>query len=211
MAFKDRVEAGKELALHLEKFKNEKGIVLGLPRGGVVVAKEVANKLGWPLDVFISRKISLPLNPEYAIGAITETDTVKLNEQLISSVGNIETSYIEEEVKRQEDEAQRRKNLFRNGEDLPDISDKTVILVDDGIATGFTVFAAIEALKKLKPQKIIIAVPVAPAEIKQDFLDYVDKFIALETPENFLSVGQFYDEFPQISDKEVADILKTKQ
>lgn len=210
MKFKNRAQAGKELAKHLIKYKSDKGIVLGIPRGGVVVANEVANALNWPLDVFISRKIPAPLNPEYAIGAITETGYLIINEQLIGSMPDIDPVYIDEQIKHQTEEVKRRKNLFRKNKDLPNLKNKTVILVDDGIATGLSLLASIKSLKNIEVKKIIVAVPVAPAGIKNAFLDHVDKFIALETPEDFIAVGQFYIDFPQVDEKEALVILQKK-
>ncbi|HBG81618.1 TPA: phosphoribosyltransferase [candidate division CPR2 bacterium] len=208
--FKNRVEAGKELASHLLKYKSENGIVLGLPRGGVVPACKVAKALNWPLDVFISRKITAPLNPEYAIGAITENGLLELNDELISELPDIDAEYIAHEIKHQKEEIARRKELFRNGRDLPDLKKKTVILVDDGVATGFTLLAAINSLRKLGAKKIIAAVPIVPKEIKKAFNEKVDQFIALKTPEVFFAVGEFYEEFPQVEDEEVIKILQKK-
>jgi putative phosphoribosyl transferase len=206
---KNRAEAGKLLAEKVSKFKNENGIIIGLPRGGVVVAKEIANKLNWPLDVFISKKITPLQNPEYAIAAITETKHLEQNEQIISSLTTLDTDFINKQLKWLEDEIERRKVLFRKGKNLI-VAEKTVILVDDGIATGLTLLAAIKSLKKLGAKKIILAIGVVPQDTIKNFSESVDDFIFLESSNNFFSVGQFYEDFLAVTDDEVIKILYNK-
>ena len=200
---KDRTEAGKLLAKRLDKYK-ENVVVLAIPRGGVVVGNEIAKELGCKLDVVISKKVTPPDNPEYAIGAITHDGTVFQgknweNYSKHPDFGN--------ELSKKKEEVQRRLKDFRGISDYM-FDDKTVILVDDGIATGATVFAILNWLKKQKVQKIILAVPVMPPEIFEAMQDFCDEIISLEIPHDFAAVGQFYHEFLQVSDDEVISILK---
>jgi putative phosphoribosyl transferase len=206
MLFKNRTEAGRALAAALEKFKGaKKTVVLGLPRGGVVVAKLVADHLGLPLDVVIPRKLGAPDNPELAIGAIAE-DAVILDPGIISAL-NVSEEYIRQEIARQTLEAKRRLELYRKGKPRPDWKGWTALLVDDGIATGSTMRASIAALKKLKVANIVVAVPVGPTDTIEDLKKEADLVVCLYTPSSFMAVGQFYDRFPQTSDEEVMEIL----
>lgn len=203
---KNRLEAGKLLAKNLSSIKQENGIVLGLPRGGVVPAKEIASELNWPLDVFISRKLTPLENPEFAIAAITETGHLEVNEQIISSLATLDAQYLEEQKIREEKEIERRKLLFRKGRELA-VKDKTVIIADDGIATGLTLLAAINSVKKLGAKKVIVAVGVAPKDTVEDFKTITDRFEALESPQTFFAVGQFFEDFNEVTDEEVINIL----
>jgi putative phosphoribosyl transferase len=204
--FKNRTEAGQALAAALEEFKGaKKTVVLGLPRGGVVVASVVAKALGLPLDVLIPRKIGAPDNPELAIGAIAG-DGLVLDQGIISAL-NVSEDYIRKEVARQKQEAERRAKLFRKGKLSPDWTGWTALLVDDGIATGSTMRASIAALKKMHAAKIVVAVPVGPPDTIEDLKRNVDLVVCLYTPSSFMAVGQFYDRFPQTSDEEVIEIL----
>ena len=178
--------------------------MLAIPRGGVVVGDEIAKELGCKLDVVISKKVTPPDNPEYAIGAITHDGTVfeGKNWEVYSkhpAFGN--------ELEKKKKEVHRRLEDFRGNSDYS-FDDKTVVLVDDGIATGATVFAILNWLKKQKVQKIVLAVPVMPPETHQTMLDFCDEIVALEIPQDFAAVGQFYHEFLQVSDDEVITILK---
>jgi putative phosphoribosyl transferase len=206
MLFKNRVEAGRALASALEKFKGaKKTVVLGLPRGGVVVASIVAETLKLPLDVIVPRKIGAPDNPELAIGGVAG-DGVVLDQGIISAL-NVSEDYIRNAIAREKKEAERRLSLFRKGKPMPDWSGWTTLVVDDGIATGATMRASIAALKKIHAAKIIVAVPVGPPDTIIDLKKEVDEVICLYSPSSFMAVGQFYDEFPQTSDEEVVEIL----
>jgi len=199
--FTNRKEAGKLLAEKLSYLKGDKIVVLAIPRGGVIVGDEIAKKLGCTLDVVISKKITPPDQPEYAIGAVMHDETLHLNWPSYST-----NPYLTKEIDEKKKEAQRRLKTFRGKEDY-DIQDKTVILVDDGIATGSTVFVILKWLSKQGVKKKIIAVPVIPKQTYDSMRRIADSIIALEIPEEFISVSQFYKEFDQISDDEVSSIL----
>jgi len=206
--FKDRRAAGLELAKRLKAYKDREGvIVLALPRGGVVTGLEIASYLNCPLDIIIIRKIGFPGQPELAIGAVSETGAVVLNESLISS-GGVSGKYIDNEISGQKAEIERRINLYRKGKGIPDLRGKTVILADDGVATGATMKAAISTLKKEDIAKLIVALPVSPPETAGELRRSADEFICLETPYYFMSVGSFYRDFTQVSDEEVVEILE---
>lgn len=207
--FSDRIEAGKKLAERMQKLKNQKDtLILGLPRGGVVIAAEVAKALHLPLDVTCPRKIGAPHNPEYAIGAITETGQGIFDEEAIVSLG-VSQKYLDQEVARQKQIAENRLKLFRK--DLPprNLKNKTVILIDDGLATGSTMKAAIESVKFEGAKAIVVAIPVAPVSTLQEMEPLVDQIICLSSPPLFYAIGQFYEEFPQVDDEEVVELLKS--
>jgi predicted phosphoribosyltransferase len=211
MRFRDRQEAGRLLAQALTFLKGKKGvIVLGIPRGGVVVAAEVAQAIGAPLDVYITRKIGAPYNPELAIGAIASSGDVVLDEGLIASLG-VSPEYVEDETERQRREIERRLKKYREDRPAQELEGKIVLLVDDGVATGATTLAAIRALKKQKPANIILAIPVGPPDTVARLRDEVDKLVCLETPEVFWAVGAFYMVFDQTSDEEVVRLLRESQ
>lgn len=205
MVFKDRVDAGKKLAERLEKYKGPDTIVFGIPRGGVVLAYEVAVALNAPLDVIIPRKIGAPGQPELAIGAIGNDITV-LEESTIRYLG-VSQEYIQREIERQKQEIARRWKLYRDDKPFPDIKGKTVLLVDDGVATGNTTLAAIRALREREPGKLVLAVPVGPPETIERIRPEVDDLVVLETPEMFMAVGYWYEQFEQTSDEEVIALL----
>lgn len=192
--FKDRQAAGKILANRLKEVKAD--LVLGIPRGGVVVAKEVATSLNLPLDVVITRKIGAPNQPELALGAVDPDGKV---------VGGLKFN-IDEELK----EIKRRENLYRSGREPLEVKNKTVLLVDDGIATGLTVLSAIKYLKR-HGAKVILAVPVASQEALEQVKETCEQLIILHTPEYFQAVGQFYQEFEPVSDSEVVQYLNHEQ
>ncbi|MGQ0637874.1 MAG: phosphoribosyltransferase [Nitrososphaerota archaeon] len=199
--FTNRKEAGKLLAEKLSHIKGDKIVVLAIPRGGVIVGDEIAKKLGCTLDVVVSKKITPPDQPEYAIGAVMHDETLHINWPSYST-----DPYLTKEIEEKKKEAQRRLKTFRGKENY-DIHDKTVILVDDGIATGSTVFVILKWLSKQSVKKKIIAVPVIPKQTYDSMRRIADSIIALEIPEEFVSVSQFYKEFDQISDDEVLSIL----
>lgn len=206
--FKDRRDAGIHLALRLKDYKDRKDvIVLALPRGGVVTGDEVSSYLNCPLDVIIVRKIGFPGEPEFAIGAVSETGAVVLNESTISMY-QISKKYIEDEIARQKKEVERRVSAYRKGKKMPDLKGKTIILIDDGVATGATIKAAISALKIEEIEKLVVALPVSPPETAEKLRQMVDEFICLKTPEDFMAVGSYYQDFTQVSDEEVIRILE---
>ncbi len=204
--FQDRLEAGKKLAEALSHLQGENLIVVGIPRGGIIVAVEVAKHFSAPLDIVFPRKIGAPGNPELAIGAVVEKGEIYLNEGLVKSLG-VSKEYIEEEVKRELLEIKRRKRDYLGGREELSYQGKTVILVDDGLATGYTALAALRALRKKKPGKLILAVPVSPSETLEFLKPYADKVFALEVPYYFYAVGQFYRSFEQVSDEEVKEVI----
>lgn len=207
--FRDRKEAGQLLAKELTQYANHKdAIVLALPRGGVPVGFEISKKLNIPLDAFLVRKLGVPWQEELAMGAVAMGNVRILNQEIIASA-QIPAAEIEEITQQQQAELARRNELYRQNKPIPNLIHKTVILVDDGIATGATMHAAVEAIRQAKPAKIIIAVPVAPPETYRTFKQLVDEIICLEIPEMFSSVGQWYEFFPQTSDEEVIELLGT--
>jgi predicted phosphoribosyltransferase len=205
--YRDRVMAGDILAENLAGKNIQNAVVLGIPRGGVVVAARVAGKLGLPLDIIIPRKIGSPLNPEAAIGAVTQDGTILVN-HYAASLHCVDEDKIQKLAEEQITEIKRRMIKYRGQAEYPDYRGKTIILVDDGIATGFTVMAAIRSIKKMfSPRKMILAVPVAPADTINNFKEEVDDVVCPLVPEDFYAVGQFYQNFDQTTDQEVIDLL----
>lgn len=208
MLFRDRQEAGQRLAQALSFLEGKEDvIILGIPRGGVVVAAEVAEALDAPLDIYITRKIGAPHNPELAIGAVASSGDVFLDEGLISSIG-VSPEYVEDETERQRKEIKRRMAKYRGGRPAPELEGKTVVLVDDGVATGATTLVTIHALKKQKPGELILAIPVGPPDTIARLEKEVDEMVCLSTPELFWAIGAFYAVFDQTPDDEVVRILK---
>lgn len=206
MVFRDRKQAGEQLARELEKYKGKKTVVLAIPRGGVVVGAEVARVLGCPLDVIVTRKIGAPGNPEFAIGAIGPNDQIFLDKETIARY-NIPKDYLSTEVGRQGLEMERRERVYREGRPPLELKGKAVILIDDGIATGADVRAAIKSVKCQRPKELVLAVPVGPKETIEVLRKEVDELVCLATSEIFYAVGQFYQEFGQTTDEEVVEIL----
>lgn len=210
MVFRNRGHAGELLAKQLEKYKGKDTVVLAIPRGGVVVGQVVAEMLGVPLDIIITRKIGAPGNPEFAIGAIGPENEIVLNRQVIEAM-RIRREYINAEVGRQGLEMERRERMYRQDRARLALKGKTVLLVDDGVATGANTEVAIKAVRKQKPKKLILAVPVGPKETMERLKALVDELICLVVPTPFYAVGQFYQDFSQTSDEEVIRILKSKK
>ena len=205
MTFRDRADAGRQLAAKLRDHALGDALVLALPRGGVEVGFEVARALRVPLDVIPVRKLGAPHQPELAIGAIAP-GAVVLNEHLVRELG-IRDDTIEDVVSAETHEMQRRADLFRSGRPLLDVKGKTVIVVDDGLATGATAAAAIRSARLGTPGRILLAVPVGARETVQALREIVDELVCLETPAAFQSVGQWYENFEQTSDDRVIDLL----
>jgi len=205
--FKDRRDAGKQLVERLAQYKDNKNVVvLGLPRGGVVTAYEVAQHLRLPLDIIVTRKIGAPLQPELAVGAITQDGEPIFNEALMQQLGITKDDVapiIEEEKK----EAQRRLNTYRGQREPLDLTNKIALLVDDGIATGATMRAAIKTARTLGAQKIIVAVPVLPEQEVETFEREADELVYVTAPSFFTGVGMVYESFAQTTDDEVIDLL----
>jgi putative phosphoribosyl transferase len=206
--FADRSEAGRLLAAALAGRHLAAPMVLALPRGGVPVAYEVAHSLGAPLDVLLVRKIGAPGNPEYGIGAVVEGDPPKtiLNEALVRMTGAT-PAYVADEERRQLGEMERRRLAYRGGGAPPSVEGRTVILVDDGIATGASLRAALAALAERHPARLVLAVPVAPPEALAELAPLVDDVVCLSQPEHFQAVGLHYRNFDQTSDAEVVTLL----
>jgi len=208
MIFKDRIDAGKQLADKLEEFKDNKDVVLlALPRGGIILAYEVAKKINAPIDIVVPRKIGAPGNEEFAIGAITESGEGIFDDDIINSYG-ISKEYIDQKVAEEKKEAERRLKVYRGKKKAINLKDKTVILIDDGIATGNTIFAAIKSVKSKSPKKIIVAVPVLPPDTIGPVEKVVDELIYIDAPPMFGAIGRFYEFFGQTRDEEVVEIMK---
>jgi putative phosphoribosyl transferase len=205
--FSNRTEAGRLLA---EKLANYAGhtdvIVLGLPRGGVPVAYEVAKRLEVPLDVFIVRKLGVPGFEELAVGAIASGGVRVLNEDVMRALPNADET-IESVTAKETAELERREQSYRDGRPVPELRDRILILVDDGLATGATMRAAVKALRQRGAAKIVVAVPVGPPDTCRELEEQADETICLCTPEFFQAVGQYYEDFSQTSDEDVRELL----
>ena len=206
--FKTRADAGRMLAARLEKFRQDNPVILALPRGGVPLAFEIARALNAPLDVILVRKIPAPMSPELAAGAVVdgENPQIVLNDEIVR-LYKIKPDYIADRASQQIKEIERRRKLYRHGEPALPVNGRTVIVVDDGIATGATMRAALRGLKKQNPAKIIMAVPVAPVDTLAELSADADEIICLETPEPFYAVGNYYRDFTQVTDERVIDFM----
>ena len=205
--FANRVEAGKRLASALADFVSKDGIVLAIPRGGVVVGFEVSRALGLPLDVIVPRKIGAPDNPELAIGAMTEDGTIILDDKLVSYLG-VSEDYIKSESEIQKLEIDRRLKLYRGDVPRPNLKNRDVIIVDDGIATGSTMKAALASVRKSGAKTVVIAIPVGPPSTIRELEKQADRVVCLYTPESFYAIGEFYEDFAQTENDEVTELLK---
>ena len=207
-AFTDRREAGQELAQELSGYAGRDDVVvLGLPRGGVPVAFEVAKALKATLDVFVVRKLGAPQNPELAMGAIASGGVRVMNEDVVGRMG-ISQETIERVADKERGKLEKREEVYRGARPGVELEGKTVLLVDDGLATGATMRAAVSALREHEPERIVVAVPTAPAETCADFEDEADAVVCLTTPRPFFGVGGAYDVFSQTSNEEVRELLE---
>jgi predicted phosphoribosyltransferase len=205
--FSDRREAGRQLATKLGTYANRDDvIVLALPRGGVPVAYEVARALAAPLDVFVVRKLGVPGHEELAMGAVASGGVRVLNRDVVGML-RIPDDIIDAVARTELQELDRRERLYRDARPQPHMKGKTVILIDDGLATGATMLAAIEALRQLAPERVVVAVPTAAAETCEQMRQKADDVICAITPEPFYAVGVWYRDFSQTSDEEVRDLL----
>ena len=206
MSFANREEAGRRLVERLIRYRDQPGsLILALPRGGVAVGYQLALGLHLPLDAFITRKLGAPDNPEYALGALTETGSVYLNPEAVTY--KLTLAEIEQLVQAQRHEITRRQTLYRQGRQLPSLTDRTVILVDDGIATGSTFIASVEAIRRLQPRCLIGAIPVGPERTIREIRASVDELVILATPDPFWAVGNHYVDFAQVDDHDVIEYL----
>jgi putative phosphoribosyl transferase len=206
--FRDRADAGRALAAELSHYRGHPDvIVLALPRGGVPVANEVARALEAPLDIFLVRKLGLPGQEEFAMGAIASGGVRLLNDEVVRVYG-VRAAEIESIVAAEQRELERRERAYRDGRPLARLAGRTVILVDDGLATGFSMRAAVMAVRADAPARVVVAVPVAAPETCEEFRALVDEIVCAETPDPFYAVGIWYENFSQTTDAEVHDILR---
>lgn len=205
--FRDRREAGRRLAAQLAAYRGEELIVLGLPRGGVPVAFEIAMELNAPLDVIVARKIGAPMQPELGIGAIAQGEITILDEYTIRQLQLTEDD-IARVARSEIAEMRRRLEEYRGDAGLPDVQGRTAILVDDGLATGVTMRAAIEAVRRGEPDRVIVAVPVCARETVRSIEKLADDIVCVSIPESFRAVGHWYENFTQTSDAEVIELLE---
>jgi len=205
--FKDRTDAGRLLAEKLAGRIGKDGVVLAIPRGGVVVGAELARKLGLKLDLIIPRKIGSPQNPEVALGAIAQDGAAILDRRLIELLG-VTDAELKEIMTYELEEIKRRMSLYRGSANHRNYTGKQIVVVDDGIATGYTMLAALRSARNLRPRELILAIPVAPPETLEILKKEVEHSVCLLTPANFYAVGQFYESFDQTDDEEVVKILK---
>jgi predicted phosphoribosyltransferase len=206
--FRDRRDAGRALAGLLERYADRPNVViLALPRGGVPVGYEVATALGAPLDVFVVRKLGVPGHAEMAMGAIASGGAVVLNEDVVRGL-DIPPQVIQQTAEEEGRELLRRERAYREGRPMQDVAGKTVIIVDDGLATGASMRAAIQALRKLEPERIVVAVPAAPNSACRELGAQVDEVVCATTPSPFFAVGQAYWDFAQTTDEEVRELLR---
>ena len=206
LRFEDRREAGQHLAERLSRYAGEDILVLGLPRGGVPVAYEVAKKLNAPLDIFTVRKLGVPGHEEYAMGAIASGGVRVLNDEALRELG-ISAAEVEDAIEEEQEELERRETLYRRDRPAPTLEGRTVLLVDDGMATGASMTAALKALRQHNPARVIVAVPAASRTVCEQFEALVDEVVCGITPEPFMAVGVWYEQFEQTTDQEVQELL----
>jgi len=204
MIFSDRRDAGRRLAAALAHHRGQQLLVLAVPRGGVLVAREVADSLHATLSVIVPRKLRAPYNPELAIGAVAEGGAAFVDEELAGTAG---PAYLAQEIAAQRAEIARRVGVYRGGKPLPDLTGTCAIVVDDGIATGATVIAALRAVRALGPAQLVVAVPVAPPDGLARLAKEADEVVCLQVPGEFHAVGQFFADFTQVDDRTVLAVL----
>lgn len=206
--FHGRAEAGKRLGEKLDEYRGRPDVlVLALPRGGVPVGSEVARALGAPLDLMLVRKLGVPGHEELAMGAVATGEVEVLNDDVVRAL-ELDADAIEAVARRERAELERRNHAYREGREAPEVTGRTVILVDDGLATGATMRAAVAALRKLDPGRVVVAVPVAPPETCEVLRAEADEVVCLSEPDPFMAIGVWYEEFPQLTDDEVRELLR---
>ncbi|EMR03803.1 phosphoribosyltransferase [Cesiribacter andamanensis] len=203
--FTDRKEAGQALASRLEHFKDQQGVVVGVPRGGIPIGYEIAQALGWPLEIALSKKIGHPTNKEYAIGAVS------LNGYVVNRDIAVPQEYLETEIARIRQALETTYHTYLQDQNPLPLSGKTVILTDDGVATGHTLLSVIDLLRRTKPARLVVAVPVSAPEALKKIEAVADETLCLASPREFRSVGQFYQAFDQVADQEVAALLHKRR
>jgi putative phosphoribosyl transferase len=209
MRFRDRTQAGRLLAAELRRFAGRDPVVLALPRGGVPVGFEIARALGAPLDLVLVRKIGAPHQPELAVAAVVDGEQMEIvvNEDVAASL-QLPKGYVEQQAARQVEEIERRRRLYLGERERVAVEGRTALVVDDGIATGATVRASLRAVRRRKPGRLVLAVPVAPPEAVESLRHEVDEVVCLHTPDDLYAIGQFYDDFSQVEDDEVRELLE---
>jgi len=206
--FRDRSDATQQLLPKLKQYKgNPDAVILAIPRGALEMGALLRDELSLPLDIVVTKKIGAPGNEEYAVGVVGPDGSYEVNE----AISGISDNYLKDEAKRLQNLIKERYLDYRGDTEPPDLKDKIAIIVDDGIATGFTMLAAIRYIRRQKPQKIVLAVPVAPPDSHERLKKEVDEMICLEVREDFYAVGQFYEEFSQVSDEEAKKLLNFKK
>lgn len=208
MPFRNRIEAGRKLAKALASYKDQHPVVLALPRGGVPVAAEVAKVLDAPLDLILVRKIGVPFQPELAMGAVVDGPTpLTVRNPDIVALGGVSDAEFDQVRDKELAEIERRRARYLGGRAHPELKDRTVIVVDDGIATGATTRVALQAARAREPRRLVLAVPVAPTDTLKALSAEADEIVCLEDHEDFGAIGYFYDDFQQVSDEEVIKLL----
>ncbi len=207
MLFKDRRQAGEQLAARLQQYRGRNPLILAVPRGGVTVAEPIWAAIGGELDLIITRKIGAPHQPELAVGAVAGDGFLMLNETLVARL-KVPAEHLRTTAEREQTEIKRRLEQYRGNRPLPEPGDRPIIVVDDGVATGYTLLAALRSLQQNKPAELILVVPVGPPDTFRMLQAEVDRLIYLEAPASFSAVGQFYLHFGQVSDAEVLSVLR---
>jgi len=209
LMFTNRKEAGVKLAEALAKYKSESPVVLAVPRGGVPVGYEVAHALDAPLDIIVARKLGAPGEPELGLGAVVDGDHPEtvLNQNVVAALG-VSEQYLRAEIESQLREIRRRQKTYRKGRPAVEVTGRTVIIIDDGIATGGSIRAALRGVRRLRPKKVVLAVPVAPPETIEALRPEADDVVCLGTPADFVAIGEFYQDFSQTEDEEVIRLLE---
>jgi predicted phosphoribosyltransferase len=205
--FHDRFQAGAELARDLPRYRRRRdALVLGLPRGGVPVAAALARELALPLDVFLVRKFGVPGQPELAMGAVASGGVRVLNPEIVEAAG-LSDDAVDEIARRERDELERRERVYRDGRPPPDLNGKTVIMADDGLATGATMVAALRSVRRFAPGRVVAAVPVASPHVCEEMHAHADEVVCARTPEHLYAIGAWYENFGQVTDDEVKSLL----